>query len=190
MGRVKPSCPGKARPLTRVPRVCVGLRRCAYGSRRLPRRQLLRRRRHCAHRNIAHCGYLRPVPKARSPRALGATSLCRMRTHRIPSVPRWARPRPVLDARSPTGRGKPPRFSEGDVGPRSRRPSIAAGSGGVASPVFEPEACCSAPGELGERRDRRDAQEGVGGFRGSVSLGPFLSRQERSSPSGARTRFK
>ena len=31
-------------------------------------------------------------------------SLSRMRTHRIPSVPRWAQLRPVLDAREPTGR--------------------------------------------------------------------------------------
>ena len=36
---------------------------------------------------IAHCGSLRPLPKAHSPRALGATSVCRMRTRgRVPSA--------------------------------------------------------------------------------------------------------
>ena len=46
-------------------------------------------------------------------------------------------------------------------------------SGGVARPVFEPEARCIAPGELGERRGRRDAQGDVGGFRGKTVLVTF-----------------
>jgi hypothetical protein len=46
-------------------------------------------------------------------------------------------------------------------------------AGDVASPVFEPEARGSAPGELSERRWRRDAQGGVGGFRGKTVLVTF-----------------
>ncbi len=64
-----------------------------------------RRQRHCAQSNIAHCGYLRPLPigsrqgpcardgafadlpKAHSPRALGATSLSWRSTRVIPHAP-------------------------------------------------------------------------------------------------------
>ena len=88
-------------------------------------------------------------------------------------------------ARRRGGKTKPRRC----WGPRGRRPSIVAGSGGVASPVFEPEARCSAPGELGERRCRRDAQGGVGGFRGVVLFGDFLlDTQEKVTCRGSATR--
>ncbi len=42
-------------------------------SRRFPWRSSFGNGGSSAHENIAHCGYPRPLPKERSPRALGAT---------------------------------------------------------------------------------------------------------------------
>jgi len=59
--------------------------------------------------------------------------------------------------------------------PRQPPPSIAAGIEGVARLLIEPEARCWAPGELGERRFWREAQEVFGGsgrpFLSSISFG-------------------
>jgi len=46
---------------------------------------------------------------------------------------------------------------------RRSEPSTAAKPGVFARLLNEPEARCIAPGELGERRFRREAQEAVGG---------------------------
>jgi len=66
--------------------------------------------------------------------------------------------------------------------PRSRR-RASQGKSGAASLVFEPVARCSAPGELGERRFFREAQEGVGGsgrrFLSSISFGRTKEMEPR-----------
>jgi hypothetical protein len=72
------------------------------GSRRLPWRQRFRRRRHCAHGNRAHGGWMRPVPKERSPRAPGATSL-----HRWPMRASPRRAPSGLRAKACVGRSWP-----------------------------------------------------------------------------------
>ncbi len=97
-GPSKAILPRKASPASQVPSPLVGLRRCAYGP-PAPVAKFFQRRRHCAQDNVAHPGGLRPLPKERSPRALGAISLSRMRTREVHRAPRWARLRPFLGVR-------------------------------------------------------------------------------------------
>ena len=154
---------------------------------------------------------LAKVTKTVSPRKASPAHNAGARTPRWPQEVR-IRDIPIPDAharnpfRAPLGstsalprgsarlRGRtPPRFSEGAVGPRMARLSDAslcpqARRGAGMDPARHSPAqgtCCRVT--VRQRRVRAGA---AAPFRGSVSLGPFLSRQERSSPSGARTRFK
>ncbi len=87
MGRVKPSCPGRLRPQTsRVPRVSVGLRRCADGT-------SLSRLRTCGILSAPLRARLRPFLDARSPTGLNSNNTKLRRLYRAPyGEPEWRKP--------------------------------------------------------------------------------------------------
>src|SRR3989344_3525390 len=82
-----------------------------------------------------------------------------------------------------------PAFSicNGDLFYSPLPPSIAARLGVFARLLVEPEARCTAPGELGERRSGREAQGGFGSS-GRPFLRPFLLAEQKKGPArGAET---
>ncbi len=134
-----------------------------------------------------------PSPLVGLRRCAYGLSLSRMRTRGIPSAPLRARLRPFLVVRLAYGAlnttdVKPRRCS--DPVWRARAPQ---GFGRV--PEGTREGSRGSPSGTGRCRratteTKPRMQGGRRAIRGSVSLGPFLSPQERSSPSGARTRLK